>query len=447
LKPFTRLNNKAFLILLGSVVVGFVIDTSLARIYSVTFGYSSSVVTLILFFVMLCLFILSQALILKFVKSKLGKYRINTLTLADSANTIFKIVLGIQCLLSALLFVLLFQVLIVSEYSLLLLKTLILISYSTATILIGFLVLVFVFWLRKQRSDVIILYACSIATLCLSTLFTGLYMNELLSIYPDNIRPRYTEYLPYLDPQNPLNTAFQIFSLIPFVTMWIVTVVLFRGHSKRFSRIRYLVTLSLPLVYFLIQFYPIHLQLFVSQRLSDPVFFGIAYSLFFNPSNAVGGAIFGLAFWSIGRKVGNQRIKDYMNISGFGILLFFTSNQAIVLITAPFPPFGLVTISFIGLSAYLLLVGIYSAAISVAQDIELRKTIRRSLEHQSAFLEKIGTSEMERQVEKRVVNLTSKVSEDMERNSGIEGSIEPDDIKDYVNQVMREIKGKEERST
>lgn len=399
-QAFTAPYDKVFLILLFSIVVGLVIDTSLVRIYGVSFGHSTTRASVILFLAMICLYISSQVLILKFVKTKLKKYRTNTSSLGNTTNIIFRLVLGIQCALTVVLLVVLFQVLIALEYSLLLLKASILISYGTATVLTGYLVLVFVLWLRKQRSYVLILYACSIGTLCLSTLFTGLYLNDLLSNYSEFVRPRYSEYLPYLDPQNPLTTAFQIFSLMPFIAMWIVTVILLRSHSKRFSRIRYLLTLSLPLAYFLIQFYPVHLQLFVSQRLSDPVFFGIAYSLFFNPSNAVGGALFGLAFWSVGRKVGSERIRDYMNISGFGILLFFTSNQAIVLVTAPFPPFGLVTISLLGLSSYLLLVGIYSAAISVAQDIELRKTIRRSVEHHSAFLEKIGTSEMERQVEK-----------------------------------------------
>lgn len=32
----------------------------------------------------------------------------------------------------------------------------------------------------------------------------------------------------------------------------------------------------------------------------------------------------------------------------------------------------------------------------------------------------------------------------MERSSGIVGSIESDELKDYVNQVMREVKGKDE---
>jgi hypothetical protein len=123
--------------------------------------------------------------------------------------------------------------------------------------------------------------------------------------------------------------------------------------------------------------------------------------------------LFGIAFWSTGKKVGNAQIKEFMVMSGYGIVLFFVSNQAIILNSAPYPPFGLSTISFMGLASYLLLVGIYSSAISVAQDISLRKSIRRNLKGQSAFLEKIGTSEMEQVIQKRVLRLAKKLEQTM----------------------------------
>src|SRR5215208_1155549 len=75
-----------------------------------------------------------------------------------------------------------------------------------------------------------------------------------------------------------------------------------------------------------------------------------------------------------------------MIISAYGLVLLFASNQAIVLVTAPYPPFGLATISFMGLSAYLVVAGIYSSAVSVSLDVGLRKTIRKSVIEQSKLL-------------------------------------------------------------
>jgi hypothetical protein len=72
-------------------------------------------------------------------------------------------------------------------------------------------------------------------------------------------------------------------------------------------------------------------------------------------------------------------VRNYMIISAHGLILLSASNQAIVLTTAPYPPFGLVTVSFVGLSSYLMLVGIYSSAISVSEDAIIRQTIRKSV--------------------------------------------------------------------
>jgi hypothetical protein len=85
----------------------------------------------------------------------------------------------------------------------------------------------------------------------------------------------------------------------------------------------------------------------------------------------------GIGFWSMA-KVGrnNTALNMYLVISGFGFLLLFTSNQAILMSIVPYPPFGIATITVTGLSAYLVVIGIYMSKISLSQDAELRRSIR-----------------------------------------------------------------------
>jgi hypothetical protein len=199
---------------------------------------------------------------------------------------------------------------------------------------------------------------------------------------------------------------------------------------------------SIPLVYFLSQFQPLILNLFATFRLSEPLLFGIVYTLIISGSKPAGGVLFGIAFWSIARSVKRSAVRDYMFISAYGIMLLFTSNQAAVLITAPYPPFGLVTISFMGLSSYLILVGVYSSAISVAQDVNLRKSIRKTVEQHSNLLDNIGTSQMEQEVQKKVVKVTKDLSYQTEEKTGIQTSLEEQDIKEYLNKAIAEVKGK-----
>jgi hypothetical protein len=197
---------------------------------------------------------------------------------------------------------------------------------------------------------------------------------------------------------------------------------------------------SIPLVYFLSQFQPLILDLFATYRLSEPVLFGIVYTLIISGSKPAGGVLFGIAFWSIARTIRRSAVRDYMFISAYGIMLLFTSNQATVLITAPYPPFGLATISFMAISSYLILVGVYSSAISVAQDVNLRKSIRKTVEHESNLLDNIGTSQMEQEIHRRVIKITKEKSDEMTEETGIQSSVTEDEMKHYLDNVLKEIK-------
>jgi hypothetical protein len=132
-----------------------------------------------------------------------------------------------------------------------------------------------------------------------------------------------------------------------------------------------------------------------------------------------------------------------MIISAYGMILLFTSNQPIGLLLAPYPPFGLATISFMGLASYLIFVGIYSAAVSVSEDTKLRQSIRKIAINESKLLDSIGSAEMEQ----RVIASTKAAQNRMTRESGIETSLTEEDMKQYLEITLKEIKSKKEKSS
>ena len=104
------------------------------------------------------------------------------------------------------------------------------------------------------------------------------------------------------------------------------------------------------------------------------------------------------------------------------------------LIQTPYPPFGLVTTAFFGLAAFLFLIGVYSSAISVSQDRNIRMYIKNYAK-QLTFLSGIGSSEMEKEMQKIVKNVMTEVEEmtqTLENTTGIESSFQEQDIKEYV---------------
>jgi hypothetical protein len=192
------------------------------------------------------------------------------------------------------------------------------------------------------------------------------------------------------------------------------------------------------------QFQPLSFNIFHEFRQADPVTYGIIYNLIFGLSKPLGGILFGVAFWIIAKRLGSIPVRNYMIISAYGLLLLFTSNQAIILVNFNYPPFGLATVSFMGLSSYLVLVGIYSAAISVSQDVNLRRSIRKSVLNEARLLDNIGSAEMERQIVQEVFRVAKRNEEDMKQETGLSTSIQREEILGYLDDILREIKSKKE---
>jgi hypothetical protein len=177
--------------------------------------------------------------------------------------------------------------------------------------------------------------------------------------------------------------------------------------------------------------------------MTNPVLFGIIYTLLFSAAKPIGGILAGVAFWTIAKSVNQAYIKYYMMLSACGIMLLFSSNIGGRLVAPSFPPTELVVISFMVLSSYYLLIGIYHSAISVAQDTQLRRYVeqsKKSVEKQLGFLGSIGSSEMEQEIQKRVETVTKNFVDKMERDTGIPPSLDENEIKDYIQMVIREKK-------
>jgi hypothetical protein len=174
---------------------------------------------------------------------------------------------------------------------------------------------------------------------------------------------------------------------------------------------------------------------------SNAIFYGVLLTLTFTFSKPAGGIIFGVVFWIVARSIRHDSaVRDYMITAALGLVLLFTSNQVKVLLTGPYPPFGLVTISFMGLSAYLILVGIYSSAISVSEDSILRQSIRTIAIKESSLLDSIGMAQMEKQIQKKVVEFTKRNQDMMTEETGIQSSLSEEDVKDYLQKVIKEVK-------
>ena len=134
-------------------------------------------------------------------------------------------------------------------------------------------------------------------------------------------------------------------------------------------------------------------------------------------------------------------MRRLLIISAYGLSTFFVSNQAILSVEFGYPPVRHYSRPhFLGLSSFLILVGIYSVAISVAQDIRLRVSIKKMALEETKFLDLIGTAQMERQIIGRVLSFSRQNMEKMKEQTGLDSSLEDEEMAQYVKDVLKESK-------
>jgi hypothetical protein len=426
-------------VVVSALLVGLVFEISLVRVS----GFESvhDVHISVEIFTALEIFcLISQLIILNFVHKKIGKFvSVNK----SHIDIIHKAIVLTQLGIIALLLVVLYEITLTSTYHLVLLKAIFLSSFLTATCIMALLSSRFIIWLKSDRSRLTLAYLLASSSLSLSATIGIVYVLDQMAYYPEVVRPKpFGEFVTHYEVgDSSLANAYTISSATAFILLWLGTVFLLQSYRKRLGAIKYWIIMSVPLLYFLSQFEPLVLNVLFSSSLANPTLFSIFYTITVNLSTPLGGVLFGLSFVQIARKVQHPQVKSYMVISAIGLLLLLVSYQAQVLITAPFPPFGLLSVSFMGLSSYLIFTGIYSSAVSVSQDSTLRTSIRRSVETEVEFIGNIGGAQMDHTILEKVLKTTKIVSKTMPQDTGIAPSLTEDEIAEYIKQVLRETRG------
>jgi hypothetical protein len=438
-------NNKIIFVIICTIVITLIFDTSIAKLYRFIYGqvFSASNIeqsikwNIAAFIAIAIVYAIGQYFVLGFVNSK---SKVIMGTKHAHLNVIHKLVSIAQYALVALIVFIILQMTITSSYFVVVLSTAIEISYTLSIIILAFLAQLFFSWFKSDRNSVVLLYGLAAAALSINAGFTLLYVVDLFTNQPTVIQPHILHTSASPSSASTFNLAYVISSVLSFLVTWIATAFLLRHYSKRLGKTVYWIIVSVPLVYFLGQFQPLFLNLFSAYRLNDPVTFGIIYTLVFNLSKPLGGVMFGIAFWSVARGIHQGQVREYMIISAYGLVLLFTSNQGIILVNLDYPPLGLATISFVGLSSYLILVGIYSAAISIAQDVKLRQTIKKIAIKESRLLDSIGFAEVERQIVQNVLSTIKQNQENMKYETGIDTSLDENDVTNYLLEAIKETK-------
>ncbi|HEY7082384.1 MAG TPA: hypothetical protein VH500_22060 [Nitrososphaeraceae archaeon] len=428
-------NKKLFIIIMVLAVTLFV-DTQIGDVSDMIPEKISSSVGIAVFVSIWVIFAVTQCYILAYVKKNNKESKLK----ARSLNLMHSIVTIAQFVLAGLIGLVILQMFIAHEYNTVVLYAALFISYGLWIVTLGLLAKAFLSWYRLSNKNlmILILGISMIAYVVNGVLGLVNYAN-LLTQHKSVIRSTDVAVFPTFSLAtigDIILFSVQITSGIAYVLSWIGTVMLLRPYIEKLGKIKFWLIMVASMLYFLITF-PLFTLGYYNPSENENAMTNMILT---SGASILAGVIFGAAFLSVARTLQRgSAIRNNMIIAAYGFVLFYIAGSAMVS-QAAYPPYGLVAVSFTGLSCYLIYSGFYFSAIAVSQDIALRQTIRKSVMEQSKLLDHIGSAQMERELQGLVLTLAEKASTMMEEKTGVEPPMTEGEMKDYMEFVIREVK-------
>lgn len=425
-------DGKKLLVVMTILAAVLMVESSIGYIADFIPEQLASTEGIATFIVIFAVSVVTQYYILAFVNYNNKSHNVR----ARFLHTTQKIVTAIQYLLTGIILLVILQILTVQQYNTILLHIAISISYGIWIVMLSLLAKAFFSWYRSKKNLMILIFALSmIAYVINGALGLTYHIDELAK---RNLVIRLGDIAVFSESPSSIDTVYQISAIVSYVLTWIATVMLLRPYIEKFGKVRFWIMMSAPMIYYLIEFPLFTLGVFTPSEDSN----AMTNILIFSLSPIFAGILFGVAFLSIARtlKMGTAA-RNYMIIAAYGFVLFYIAGSAWSS-QAAYPPYGLISVSFTGLSCYLIYNGLYFSAVSISQDMTLRQSIRKSVMEQSKLLHSIGSAEMENEIQKQLLIAARKTSESMTDKTGIEASMDENDIKAYVQLVIKELSKK-----
>src|ERR671913_1154073 len=218
---------------------------------------------------------------------------------------------------------------------------------------------------------------------------------------------------------------------IAFVFRWIASTTLLRSLYQRVGKLSlvFWIILSLPLIFYLIGKAP---GFFSGESFSGvDEQYRYFFRLLFRIGTIGGNILFGLVFFIFIKSLVPSKLKDYLIMVGIGetIVGISLSTSAIE------PTYGVAAHSLVLLSSYLFSIGLYLSAISISNDISLRKSIKGSMH---GLVGTIGSAQMEQEIEKKVTKIIQIQQKELEKQvGGFFSEVTETNVKDYVKLAIK----------
>ena len=436
------LRSKKFFTIFLVILIAQFIDLTIGTLPDLFVDFAVSPLGIGSFITIAVIYGVGQYIILNTVKAAIKQSEAKVWT---HVNLVRNAVTITQYVLIAMMASIVLQIIINSGYYTSLLAIGATISYGLAAILTGLLAYWFLSWFRRNRALVVLMYGLAAAMISVNAIDTILYFDIVIFQTKPMVTTLDSEVV-FPDIAGlgfPLVADMQAISLNGyFILTWAGTILLLRHNIQRIGRIRFWVLVTTPMIFFMsfyIGFYesinasPTQM----SEEELSAILLPIMLSLFSIEAAII---LFGLGFRSVAKSISQtNKVSDYMIITAYGFILFFTAAVATIS-GAGYPPFGIANVLLVGPFSYLILIGLYGSAISIAEDTKLRQSIRTSTKEELKLLDSIGISQLQRETEEKVTATIKENAAILTQRSGVEPTLTDEEIHEIMSQVTIETR-------
>jgi hypothetical protein len=417
------------------VIITIIVDSEVGFVADFIPVQLSSSTGIAVFIAIAIIFAITQYFILAYVKQSNKETRARALHL-DITHIIVSIA---QYVLVGILAIVILLMLTAQQYNLTTLYISYAVSYGLWIVTLAILSRAFFSWYRRSGKNVMVLILTLSMIAYVVNGVTGLatyidFLNQQRQVITSKDVANFPEFsIASIGSQ--IAVTNQIASSVAYILTWIGSVKLLYPYIKKLGKIKFWGIMGAAMVYYLVSFPLFVLGYYTPSEEID----AMSNILIFSLGGIFTGILFGAAFLSVARTLQKgTALRNQMIIAAYGLLVFYIAGSAVAA-QAAYPPYGLASISIIGLSCYLIYTGLYSSAVIVSQDTGLRRSIRRSVTEQSKLLHSIGTAHMEEELQSRVLAVTKKLSATMVKETGVEPSMTENEMKEYIEMVKMEI--------
>jgi hypothetical protein len=434
---YSSINEKMRITIavIGSCFVCLLVDAGISNIgvNIPEFLHSNLGISIFSFFIIIVIF--TQYILFNFIKLKIRDIQRTNNNIWLS----YKLALIFQSIINITMLTILIQILLEGQYQTLMIIILELVGVTLAVTMCAFISSRFISWCFRTKDLSSLMFGLTFLLTLINysfylsfDLFDLSAKDQMISVETELIFERSQEVFLF----DLFDVWIEYTDIISYFLLWLSTAILLQSRAKNFGKKKYWIIMSIPILYYISYTFA-----------SDYIYYSEESTMLFNLiylyGFIIGKSLIGIIFFYISTKMSNSvsLLRDFMIIT----LLGFVMNSIVIyhlIFQTLYPPYGLINLSLLGLSAFLIYIGLFSSAVLISKDMKIRILVNKLVDEEITFLKKLGQAQTQKEMEENVTEVIKKNAEVIDEQSGLELPVPQEDIQEYINYVMKEVKRK-----